>query len=146
MKTMLIAILCLAATVAHGAEPVAAKPPVSNPDAEKAAVQAAEHWLALVDAEKYEESWDESATLFRKAITKEDWGNRLGVSRGLFGKLVARKVKSAEYHTALPGAPDGEYVVIQFETSFANKKESIETVTPMKDKDGKWRVSGYFIK
>jgi hypothetical protein len=44
------------------------------------------------------------------------------------------------------GPPDGEYVVIQFETSFENKKSAIETVTPMLDQDGKWRVSGYFIK
>ncbi len=48
--------------------------------------------------------------------------------------------------TSLPGAPDGEYVVISYETSFTNKKSAIETVTPMLDKDGKWRVSGYFIK
>ena len=27
-----------------------------------------------------------------------------------------------------------------------NKKNGIETVTPMKDKDGEWRVSGYFVK
>jgi hypothetical protein len=47
---------------------------------------------------------------------------------------------------SLPGAPDGEYVVIQFATSFENKKSAIETVTPMLDSDGEWRVSGYFIK
>ena len=46
----------------------------------------------------------------------------------------------------MPGAPDGEYVVIQFETSFENKKHAIETVTPMMDKDGTWRVSGYYIR
>ena len=40
----------------------------------------------------------------------------------------------------------GEYVVIQFETSFENKKAAVETVTPMMDKDGIWRVSGYYIK
>jgi hypothetical protein len=56
------------------------------------------------------------------------------------------KLESAQFMTQLPGAPDGEYAVIQFETSFANKKSAIETVTPMKDPDGKWRVSGYFIK
>jgi hypothetical protein len=55
-------------------------------------------------------------------------------------------VKSKEYATSLPGAPDGEYVVIQFETSFENKNDAVETVTPMKDEDGKWRVSGYFIR
>jgi hypothetical protein len=32
------------------------------------------------------------------------------------------------------------------ETSFANKKSAIETVTPMLDKNGKWRVSGHFVK
>jgi hypothetical protein len=62
------------------------------------------------------------------------------------GKLVTRKVKTKTYRTSLPGAPDGEYVVIEFETSFENKKWAVETVTPMMDKDGKWRVSGYYIK
>ena len=62
------------------------------------------------------------------------------------GKLVSRKVKSASYKTSLPGAPDGEYVVIEFETSFLNKKTAVETVTPMMDNDGNWRVSGYYIK
>ncbi|MDX1777971.1 MAG: DUF4019 domain-containing protein [Thermodesulfobacteriota bacterium] len=37
-------------------------------------------------------------------------------------------------------------MVIQFETSFTNKKAAIETITPMMDSDGTWRVSGYFIK
>jgi hypothetical protein len=62
------------------------------------------------------------------------------------GKPISRQVKTKTYKTSLPGAPDGEYVVIQFETSFENKKSAIETVTPMMDKDGTWRVSGYFIK
>jgi hypothetical protein len=37
-------------------------------------------------------------------------------------------------------------VVLQYQTSFANKKDAVETVTPMRDKDGQWRVSGYYIK
>ena len=31
-------------------------------------------------------------------------------------------------------------------TSFQNKRTAIETVTPMRAPDGKWRVSGYFIR
>ncbi|HWN92533.1 MAG TPA: DUF4019 domain-containing protein, partial [Verrucomicrobiae bacterium] len=46
----------------------------------------------------------------------------------------------------LPGAPDGEYVVIQYETAFENKASAVETITPMLDKDGSWRISGYYIK
>ena len=62
------------------------------------------------------------------------------------GKTTSRKLKSAKYTKTLPGAPDGEYVVIQYQTSFAKKKSAVETVTPMLDNDGKWKVSGYYIK
>jgi hypothetical protein len=60
--------------------------------------------------------------------------------------MLSRKLKSATYKTTLPGAPDGEYVVVQYERSFEHKQSTVETITPMLDKDGKWRVSGYFIK
>jgi hypothetical protein len=112
----------------------------------KAAVISAEKWLGLVDSEKYAESWKESAELFKQAIKQEQWKQSLEAVRKPLGKLVTRKIKTKTYKTSLPGAPDGEYVVIQFETSFQHKKSAIETVTPMKDKDGKWRVSGYYIK
>ena len=62
------------------------------------------------------------------------------------GKLLSRKLKSATYKTTMPGAPDGEYVVIQYDSSFEHKQAAVETVTPMLGKDGKWRVSGYYIK
>lgn len=112
----------------------------------KAAVAAAEKWLAFVDEGKSAESWKESAELFRNAVTTEQWEQALKVARGPLGKLVSRKLKNATYATSLPGAPDGEYVVIQFDSSFDNKKEAVETVTPMLDQDGDWRVSGYFIR
>jgi hypothetical protein len=62
------------------------------------------------------------------------------------GALVSRKLKSAQYATSLPGAPSGKYVVIQYDSVFQNKSDAVETVTPMLDKDGQWRVSGYFIR
>lgn len=91
-------------------------------------------------------SWKESAELFRNAVKPEQWGQAMQAARKPLGKLVSRKVRTKVSRTTLPGAPDGEYVVIQFETSFAVKKAAIETVTPMLDKDGTWRVSGYYIK
>ncbi len=118
----------------------------SNPRAEAEAVASARAWLSLVDGEKYAESWDESAQLFKGAIQKEQWTQTMQAGRKPFGKNLSRELKSKEYRTTLPGAPDGEYVVIQFKASFENKKSAIETITPMLDKDGKWRVSGYYMK
>lgn len=112
----------------------------------KPAQAAAESWLALVDQTKYAESWDQASTTFKGAVAKEKWQEMVKSVRSPLGDVVSRKLKSAEYTTSLPGAPDGEYVVIQYDTSFANKKSAIETITPMLDKDGQWRVTGYFIR
>lgn len=114
--------------------------------AEKKAVAAAETWLALIDKGDIAKSWETSAALFRGAVTQEQWKQAVSGARGPLGKLISREPQSAEYVTSLPGAPDGEYVIIQFKTVFENKADAVETVTPMKDPDGEWRVSGYFIK
>ena len=117
-----------------------------DPDEANKAVAATEKWLALVDAQKYDESHDEAAAYFRSAVTKEAWTRQIEGVRKPLGELKSRSVKSTDYRTSLPGAPDGEYIIIQFETSYDNKANAIETVTPMKEKDGSWRVSGYYIK
>ena len=115
-------------------------------EAEKQAVAAAESWLAQVDDGKYGESWDAAAEYLKNAVTKDDFVKSLKAARNPLGRLKSREVKSKEYRTSLPGAPDGEYVVIQFKTVFENKKSAIETVTPMLGKDGKWKVSGYYVR
>jgi hypothetical protein len=48
--------------------------------------------------------------------------------------------------SSLPGVPDVEDVVIQFETSFENKIAAMETIAPKMGIDGVWRVSGYYMK
>lgn len=113
---------------------------------EKSATASAEQWLNIVDDGKYIDSWKESSEYFKQSVTQDQWVQAVQAVRKPLGKLVSRKVMSTSYTTSLPGAPDGEYVVIQFNTSFENKKSGIETVTPKLDKDGMWRVSGYYIK
>lgn len=118
----------------------------SNPAKEKEAMQAALTWLSLVDKEQYDQSWNEAASYFKDAISQQQWLQSMKSVRKPLGQNLSREVKSQQYHTSLPGAPDGEYVVIQFASSFSNKKSAVETVTPMLDTDGEWRVSGYYIK
>jgi hypothetical protein len=113
---------------------------------EQLAQQSAESWLGLVDSGKYGASWEDAASSFKAHVTKEQWVIMAGPVRDPLGKVLSRKLKSANYTKTLPGAPDGEYVVIQFDTSFEHKQTAVETITPMVDKDGKWRVSGYYIK
>ena len=113
-----------------------------DPAAERAALD----WLALTDRGDAEASWNSAASLFRHAVPLATWTESLERARGPLGALVSREIESARVATELPGAPDGEYVVLQFKTSFEQKRSAVETVTPMRDMDGQWRVSGYFIR
>jgi hypothetical protein len=131
--------LCLLLLAICPAAPAQQKP-------EQLAQKSAESWLALVDSGKYEESWQEAASIFKEAVSKEKWHGALVATREPLGKMLSRKMKSATFTKTLPGAPDGEYVVIQYETSFEHKQSAVETLTPALDKDGTWRVSGYYIK
>ena len=119
---------------------------MASEEKEAQALTAAKEWLALVDEGIYGDSWEAAAVYFKRAITKEKWEQMLTAVRSPLGNSVSRELSSKTYTQSLPGAPDGEYVVIQFATSFENKKSAIETITPMLDNDGEWRVSGYFIK
>jgi len=110
------------------------------------AERAARDWLKLTDSGQYAASWEKASSFFRAAITAEDWEQSLQGARPAYGALQVRELGSASYATTLPGAPDGEYVVFEFNARFENKAAAVETVTVMKDIDGVWRVGGYFIR
>ena len=112
---------------------------------EQAAEKSAVNWLALVDAGKYGESWEGAAETFKSAITKEKWVESLTSVRNQTGKVKNRKLKSAQYTENPPNAPAGKYVVIQYDSSF-DVGAAVETVVPTQEKDGSWKVSGYFVK
>lgn len=118
----------------------------TNEEAEQAATVAAEAWLALIDRGEIAESWRQAATLFKAAVTEEQWQAALAAAASPLGKPLSRVLKSAQYVDELPGAPDGEYVVVEYATAFERKRNGTETITPMHDPDGVWRVSGYFIR
>jgi hypothetical protein len=112
----------------------------------KAAQASVESWLSLIDMRSYAASWEAAATIFKGAVTREKWQAAVQSVRGPLGQLKTRTLKSATATSALPGAPDGEYVVFQFDATFDKKAASVETVTAIREADGTWHVGGYFIK
>ncbi len=110
------------------------------------ATAAAQAWLATVDAGQYAQSWDDAAAYFREKIGKEQWVQALVKARAPLGGVVARKIRTAAYARDLPDAPPGDYVVAQLDTRFDNRPLAEEVVTAMREKDGTWKVTGYFIR
>jgi hypothetical protein len=84
--------------------------------------------------------------MFKSAITREAWSKAAQAARGPLGKVKSRTEKSATSLSSLPGVPDGQYFVLQYDTEFENKSASVETITMALDSDKEWRVAGYFIK
>lgn len=126
--------------------PASTAPSAQDPALVKAAETAARAWLDKLDAGNYRDTWETAAAPFRKAITADDWSTKVDTVRKATGPLQDRLHRSARYTRTLPGAPDGDYVLIQNDTRFQQKGAAIETVTMMREADGVWRLAGYFIR
>ncbi len=114
--------------------------------AAKDAAEAARTWLAAADEGRGAETWNLAAADFQYRIAAEQWQRALAAARAPLGTLRTRSSISARHATSLPGAPDGDYVVMQFQSEFEHKASALETLTLARQSDGSWRVAGYFIR
>lgn len=140
IAALVFSAAAVAAPVLHAQEARQAAPQVAP------ATEAATRWLAVMDAGKTADAWDQGAAAMQGAITRETWGQVGTQARAPLGAVKARKQTSATFTKTLPGAPEGEYVVIQYATDFANKAGMTETVVPMRQADGSWKVATYLIR
>lgn len=124
----------------------AAQTPVDTAAAIRAADQAAQAWLALVDKGQVAQSWEEAALSFQLALTKEKWAEAVKSARGSLEPFGTRRQIMARFKTDLPNAPPGQYVLLQYQTSGSGGRQVVETVVPTLDGKRGWRVSGYFVR
>jgi len=135
MRLVLIALFAFLLPTAG----MSADAPGSDP------AKAGEQWLRLVDDADYSASWREASPEFKKRIPEDKWIKALGTIRSPLGAVSARKVANVTHAKSLPGLPDGDYTVIQFQTTFAHKASAVETLTLIGSPGGA-KVGGYFIK
>ena len=111
-----------------------------------AGVAAAEEWLKLADAGKGAETWSAAGAVFRNAVTSEQWAGMLAGARAPLGELKSRALANARYTRNLPGAPEADYVVIQYGSAFANRPGATETLVTAREADGSWKVVTYRVQ
>lgn len=134
MRSILVVLLAaIAAALMMAATPA---------DDEVAAI--GQKWLSLLDDQKYQESWSQASAMFRSEVTEEQWLAALKRSRDPLGSFVSRTTARVDFTKSLRGAPDGDYAIIHFTTSFKNKSDVTERLTLVKD-NGKWQMSAYAI-
>ena len=112
---------------------------------EQAAERQALGFLGYLDHGRYADSYAYTGMLIRAQLDRDSFAKQLEKARAGTGALLSRELIDAGYATTVPGAPEGQYVVLHYSASFANRQEAVETMTLAFAK-GYWRVSGYYIK
>ena len=121
--------------------------PVSIMEAKSQAesLSAALDWASLVDARKWDESWQAAAGIFKSQVTAQQWASAVEQVRTPLGAMSGRTLKNVTKSSTLPGAPDGEYEILEFQTNFAQKSDAVETIVLARE-GAEWKVAGYFIR
>jgi Protein of unknown function (DUF4019) len=132
--------------VQSGAPPTAADPVQPTMRDDKETIVASEKWLALLDGGKAGAAWDASSAQLQQQVTRKEWIAGISDVRKRFGKFSSRKAEKFARSHSLPGAPEGDYSIIEFESTYANGKKAQEQVIWTLETGDIWRVSGYFIR
>ncbi|ORJ53247.1 hypothetical protein B5V00_16440 [Geothermobacter hydrogeniphilus] len=108
--------------------------------------RSATRFLQLVDNQNYEQSWQAAAKLLQEKVPSEEWIKKLTSLRQWTGPVVERKQVEARYTTEAKDSPDGEYIMLNYESKYRNQPDTKEQIIVMLDDDHLWRVAGYFVK
>ncbi|NBW10191.1 MAG: DUF4019 domain-containing protein [Caulobacteraceae bacterium] len=131
---------------ASGAIPSAAvQTPESATPGTSDAIEAATVWVELLDRAQWAESWAGAGAMFKGQVSEADWASNARSVRDAVGPVVSRVQMSATRTSSLPGAPAGDYTVIQYQTAFANRPAATETAVFVREDSG-WKAVGYFIR
>ena len=144
-----VAVIGLAACGDGGGAPVAPAappgPPVAlPPDPTEVAREAVDGWLALIDAGSYAAAYDTASDILKEQVTRDEFVSTYEEGRPLLGTVRSRVFRSATPATTLPGAPDGDYVVFEFDAEYEQKENAVERVTTALEA-GTWRVAGHWV-
>jgi hypothetical protein len=121
--------------------------------AQREALNAAERWLAPVDGQRYNDAWAMASETFKAKVPRDAFREGIAKIRKDYGKLVKRSGEKMAFRGDMPSPDQGDAapkpgteVAILFDATFAGDKQAQEEVTMVFEKDGIWRVAGYYIK
>jgi DNA-binding CsgD family transcriptional regulator len=141
IMTLLFTLALLAGS--SGADTAQTTDPVAPAAAaqQSAAVDAAVRWLALADAQLWQESFDATAASFRSVNTVAGWRAAALSVQARLGELRSRALIDEQ---SVPTPPLGNHIV-RFRASYANQAAVTETVA-LTFEDGGWKVAGIYVE
>ena len=139
-------LLCVTLSVTSSWAPLAQAGRAEDARPDVLALAAERSWLAILDAGYVGASWEEASQYFQSQVDKVGWERAITGMRGPLGPVISRTLQSATTTSTVPGKPDRESVVAEYATVFEHNRTAVETVTCVKQDDGRWKVTGYFVR
>ena len=120
------------------------KPVVDTQSDEEAARQAADAWLALLDAGNYSEAYAATGSFFQESVTVEEFLSTMEERQAILGAVESRALSTTRRLTTVPDAPPGDYFVFEFDGVYELRPEARERVTAVSESED-WRVVGIYL-
>jgi len=108
-------------------------------DQQESLKQLATSWLNLIDTEHFAESWQPLGKKLKAKYSESTWGSALHPLLSQTGKVKKRTFRSVSYSD-----PQGESVIVEFDSSFTNASVTKEIVT-LAQEDGQWKIVSYSV-
>jgi hypothetical protein len=137
MSWLVVAFSLLVSAPALAASTPAASITVSPDDRAK-------QWMILIDDQNYSDAYQQMGAPGREKASLESWTQKMRGARAPLGAVSSRALKDVKMTKTLPGMRDGQYAAVRYDTAFARKAASVETVTLVLE-NGAWSVISYFI-
>jgi hypothetical protein len=112
---------------------------------EQAAQRQALGYLGYLDQGRFADSYAYTGLLMRNQLDPQTYAAKIENMRSGVGALQGRQLIDANLVNSVPGAPEGQYIVVHYHANYLNLNDAVDTITLAFQK-GYWRVIGYYIK
>lgn len=109
------------------------------------AIHQAEQFISLVDNQDYQAAYNSASDIFKISTLEQGWIVERGRSDELLGHVLDRQLISVKARDSYPGLPDGDYLLVYFETRTERKAKAAEVLLLTKESD-RWAVCSYRLK
>ncbi len=110
-----------------------------------AALLSAESFISSIDKSDFSTAYDSASTVLQLQSPQDQWVREQGLSFQLLGKAQERQLKTVRARDSYPGLPDGNYLIVCYQTRTEYKDEAIEVLL-LREQGPLWQVCKYSIR
>ena len=105
----------------------------------------AEAFVTLIDQGRLEAAYAGASPLLHLTRDQQEWITDVTRLRQILGPVQQRTLKAVRAVSTFPQLPDGDYLVVQYESRMERKQQAAEIILLKKQESG-WIVCAYSVR